>query len=108
MICSYKNNFEKHLEEMESCFRVRGYPNNLVNDEMDNVSFYKSTGSTSKSQESKGVSSVITFHPVSFKLIGQMLNKHLHILYMDQETKNIFTTGHWLHFVVHVSSVVTW
>ena len=33
-IFSYKNDFEKHLEEMKSWFRVRGYLDNLVKDEM--------------------------------------------------------------------------
>ena len=59
---------------------------------MGKVCFFKSTGSKSKSQESTGVPLLITFHP-KFKLIGQLLNKHLHILYMDQETKNVFTPG---------------
>ena len=57
---------------------------------MGKVCFSKSTGSKSKSQESKGVPLVITFHP-NFKLIGQLLNKHQHFLYMDQETKSVFT-----------------
>ena len=56
------------------------------------VCFPKSTGSKSKSQEFKGVPLVIAFHP-KFHLIGQLLNKHLHILYMDQETKNVFRLG---------------
>ena len=30
----YKNDFEKHLEEMKSWFRVRGYLDNLVKEEM--------------------------------------------------------------------------
>ena len=59
---------------------------------MGKVCFPKSMGSKSKSQESKGVSLVIMFHP-KFQSIGQLLNKHLHILYMDQETKNIFAPG---------------
>ena len=59
---------------------------------MGKVCFPKSTGSKSKSQESKGVPLVITFHP-KFQSIGQLLNKHLHILYMDQETKNVVTPG---------------
>ena len=33
-IFSYKNGFEKHLEEMKSWFRVRGYLDNLVKEEM--------------------------------------------------------------------------
>ena len=60
--------------------------------EMGKVCFSKSTGSKSKSQESKGVPLVRTFHPKS-KSVGQLLNKHLHILYMDQETKNVFSPG---------------
>ena len=57
---------------------------------MGKVCFSKSTGSKSKSQEAKAVPLVITFHP-KFKVIGQLLNKHVHILYIDQETKNVFT-----------------
>ena len=71
---------------MKSWFWVRGYPDNLVKDEMSKICFSKTMGSKSKSQESKGVPLVITFHSI-FKLIGQLLKKHLHILYMDQETK---------------------
>ena len=59
---------------------------------MGKVCFPKSTESKSKSQESKGVPLVITFH-LKFQSIGQLLNKQLHILYMDQETKNVFTPG---------------
>ena len=33
-IFSYKNDFQKHLEEMKSWFRVRRYLDNLVKDEM--------------------------------------------------------------------------
>ena len=76
---------------MKSCVLVRGYPDNLMK-KMGKVCFPKSTGSKSKSQEFKGVPLVITFHP-KFKSIRQLLNKHLHILDMDQETKNAFTPG---------------
>ena len=91
-ICSYKNDFEKHLEQMKSWFWVRGYPDNLMKKEVGNVCFTKSTGSKSKSQESESVPLVLTFHP-KFKSIGELLNKQLHILYTDQETKNVFTPG---------------
>ena len=58
--------------------------------EIGKVCFSKRTGSKSKSQESKGVPLLITFYH-KFKSIGQLLNKHLHILYIDQENKNVFT-----------------
>ena len=101
-ICSYKNDFEKHLEEMKSWFRVRGYPDNLVKKEIGTVTFSKSTGSKSKGQKSIA----ITFY-LKFKLIGQLLNKQLHILYVDQETKTSFQLSPWLHFLVQVSLAVT-
>ena len=101
-ICSYKNDFEKHLEEMKSWSRVRGYPDNLVKKEIGTVTFSKSTGSKSKGQKSIA----ITFY-LKFKLIGQLLNKQLHILYVDQETKTSFQLSPWLHFVVQVSLAVT-
>ena len=83
-ICSYKNDFEKHFEEMKSWFRVRGYSDNLMKKEMGEVCFPKSTGSKTKSQESKAVPLLLTFHR-KIKSIGQLLNKHLHILYGSRD-----------------------
>ena len=40
---------------MKSWFQVRGYPDNLVKDQMGKVCFSKSRESTSKSQEVTGV-----------------------------------------------------
>ena len=91
-IWSCKNDFENHIQEMKSWFRVRGYPDNLVKDEIGKVYFSKSTESKSKTQESRGVPLVLTFN-LKLKLIGQLLNKHLYILYVDQETKNVLTPG---------------
>ena len=48
---------------------VRGYPDNLVNNEMDKGCFSEST-SKGKSQESKSVPLIITFH-LKFKSIGK-------------------------------------
>ena len=53
--------------------------------EMGKVCFSKSTGSKSKSQESKGVPLVITFYP-KFKSIGQLLNfAPAHIIYRSRD-----------------------
>ena len=74
---------------MKSWFQVRGYPDNLVKKEIGTVTFSKSTGSKSKGQKSVA----ITFY-LKFKLIGQLLNKPLHISYVDQETKTSFQLSH--------------
>ena len=39
-ICSYKNDFEKHLDEIKELFRDWGYPDNLVKVEISKVCFY--------------------------------------------------------------------
>ena len=61
---------------MKSWFWVRGYPDYLVKKEMGKVCFSKSTGSESKSQESKGVPLIITFH-LNFKLIVKLLTAYI-------------------------------
>ena len=38
-IFSYQNDFEKHLEDMKSWFRVWGYPDNLMKEEMEESFF---------------------------------------------------------------------
>ena len=57
---------------------------------MGKVCLSKTKASEIKSQESKGL--VITFHP-KFKPIGQLVSKHIHLLYVDQETRKKFTPG---------------
>ena len=57
---------------------------------MGKICLAKTKGSEGKSQESKGL--VITLH-LKFQSIGQLLSKHMHLLYMGQETKKIFTPG---------------
>ena len=105
-ICSYKNDFEKHLEEMKSWFRVRGYLDNLMKKEMSKVCFPKCTGSKSKSQESKGAPLVLTFHP-KFKSIGELFISTCTYYIWIKRLKMSLHLDPWLHFVVHVSLVVT-
>ena len=71
---------------MKSWFHVRGYPDNLVKDEMGEACFSKSMETKSKSPESKGVPLVITFHP-KFKLIGQLKNAPAYVLYGSRDKK---------------------
>ena len=105
-IFSYKNDFEKHLEEMKSWFRVRGYLDNLMKKEMSKVCFPKCTGSKSKSQESKGAPLVLTFHP-KFKSIGELFISTCTYYIWIKRLKMSLHLDPWLHFVVHVSLVVT-
>ena len=56
---------------------------------MKKVKFSK-ISSTRKDESAKGVPLVVTYHP-GVKNINQIINKNLHLLYMDQEVKKVFT-----------------
>ena len=73
---------------------------------MVKICFSKSTASKSKSQESKGVSLAITFHP-KFKLIGQLLISTCIYDVWIKSLKAFLHLDSLLHFVGHESSVVT-
>ena len=42
-ICSNKSNFFKHIESMKSWFEIRGYPNKLIEQEMEKVNIFKNS-----------------------------------------------------------------
>ena len=44
----------------------------------------------SNNRQKKGVSFVITFHP-KVKVLQNIINKHLYLLYMNDEVERIFT-----------------
>ena len=77
--------------EMKSWILKRGYPNNVIEKEMKKVEFSKI--SSTRKDNTKGVSLVVTYHP-SLKNVNQIINRNLHLLYMDQEVKSIYTKAH--------------
>ena len=87
-VCSHEADFRKHTTEMKSWFLKRGYPNNVIEKEMKKVKFSKI--SSTRKDNAKGVPLVVTYHP-GLKNINQIINKNLHLLYMDQEVKKVFT-----------------
>ena len=87
-VCSHETDFRKHTTEMKSWFLKRGYPNNVIEKEMKKVKFSKI--SSTRKGNAKVVPLVVTYHP-GLKNINQIINKDLHLLYMDQEVKKVFT-----------------
>ena len=67
----------------------RGYPEKVVNAEMCKVRF-NSENSRSNNKQEKGVPFAVTFHP-QLKVLQRIVDKHLHLLYMDDEVKIVFT-----------------
>ena len=85
-ICCYKINFEKHFVDMKSWFLARGYPSDLIQKEINKVRFLGHWDKHKVKKKSKGVSLVITFHPL-LKDVGNIIHKNLYLLYMDQEAQ---------------------
>ena len=89
-ICSNKSELLKHLESMKSRFEVMGYPNKLIEQEMEKVEFFKNGSVVRQRDLRKGVPFVLMCHPL-FKSMGKIINKNLNLMYMNNEVKKIFT-----------------
>ena len=90
-ICSNKTDFERHLNDMESWLQARGYPKHLVQKEMSKGRFNKENSNT-KQSKSKRVTFVVTYHPL-LKSFQSVVNKHLNILCLDENAKEVFMPG---------------
>ena len=84
----YKTDFERHLDDMESWFQVRGYTKHLVQNEMNKFLFNKEN-SNIKQSKSKQVTFVVTYYPL-LKSFQGLINKHLNILCLDENSKEVF------------------
>ena len=73
---------------MKSCFLNRGYPKTLIDTEISKVKFLNTSGD--KRTKTKGIPLVITDNPL-LKDFAKVINKHLHLLHMNDEVKKAFT-----------------
>ena len=78
------------MREMKLWFLKRGYPENIVDQELGKVDFSGSSRRTNKWD--KGVCLVATYLPL-LQNIGNIFHRHLDLLYTDQEVERIFTPG---------------
>ena len=63
-------------------FQGRGCPSELVPKETNKVKFSDNWDKNKAKKKSKGVTVVITFHPL-LKDVGNIMHKNLYLLYMD-------------------------
>ena len=63
---------------------------------MNKVRFNKENSNT-KQSKSKGVTFVVTCHPL-LKSFQSLINKHLNILYLDENAKEVFMPGPMVTF----------
>ena len=80
---------------MNEWFLKSGYLESAIEKEIKNLRFSKQ-GQNSKKVE-KGVSFVVTCHPLLNKL-SSIIHRNLHVLYVNQEVENVFTTGFILSY----------
>ena len=93
-ICSYKNDFEKHLVDMKSWFQARGYPSDLVQKETNKVKFLGNRDKNKSKKKFKEVPLVITFHPLVKDII--YIQEPLFVIYGPRSSKT--KTGYaWTH-----------
>ena len=76
-ICSEKKDFLKHMREMKLWFLKRGYPENIVDQELGKVESSESSRRTNK--KDKGVCLVTMYHPL-LQIIGMIFHRHLDLL----------------------------
>ena len=82
---------------MKSWFEVRGYPNKLIEQEIEKVKFFRNDNVLRQQDPRKGVSFGLTYHTL-FKSIGKIINKNLSLLYMNNEVKKAFTSKPMISF----------
>ena len=87
-ICSEKEDFLKHMRKMKLWFLKRGYPENIVDQDLGKVESSESSRRTKK--KDKGVCLVATYHPL-LQNIDSIFHRHLDLLYTDQEVERVFT-----------------
>ena len=87
-ICSSEKDFKTHVFHMKEWFLARGYPDIVVNNQIDKVVFGRDQP-LKKNLES-GISFVTTYHP-EVKELGKMIRDLLPFLYSDGEAQKFFS-----------------
>ena len=88
-VCSQESDFNEHSSNLKSWFLKRCYPGKIINTEMSKVKF-NVDDKRSNNRQKKGTPFVVTFHP-KLKVLQNIINKHLYLLYINYEVKNVFT-----------------
>ena len=80
--------FNRHKSNMKIWFQKRGYPANIIENEMKKVKFPSCNKIQRKN--SKGIAFVVTYHPLLKQLEG-ILCRNKYLLNMNAEVKQAFT-----------------
>ena len=84
-VCTYEEDFDKHVLNMKSWFLERGYSKQMIDSQMEQVKFGQSIKARSK-QAGVFAPFVITCHPK----LKKIMKKLEHLLYHDESVKRVF------------------
>ena len=95
---SKKDKFEKHLESLRFWFGKRGYPKELVDNQIRRVLERKPEQLfESRTKTGTGVPLVITYHPC-FHNLNNIIRKLFIYLYAEEQAKKVFTPAPFVSF----------
>ena len=98
-LCSSENKCSERLEELRSWFGNRGYPKGIVDSQLRKVTERRREDLLTRRvrRKSCGVPLVVTYNPRLSKL-GNIIRKHLPILYSNTEAKTVFSPAPFVSF----------
>ena len=101
-LCLSPSTFQKHLENLKTRFRNRGYPQKVVDAQIKRVS-EKSLDELFERPNRKetGAPLVVTYHP-RFYTLSAVIGKYFTFLFVQEKVKRVFTpapfVSFWLQF----------
>ena len=87
------------VENLKEWFRKRGYPEQLIKNQVTRAfqSARNNSSNNSKREKETGIPLVTTYHP-RLKDLSSLIKRNLQYLYADQEVKKVFTPAPFFPF----------
>ena len=89
-ICSERKDLKCHVKEQKGWFLRRGYPQRIVEEQVDRAFRIPLKYDTQQIKMVNGIPLVVTFNP-AFRNLSPILRKNFDILYSDAEVRTVFT-----------------
>ena len=98
-ICFEKRDLDSNVENLSEWFRKRGYPEQLIKNQVARALQSASNNSANRSKQEKetGIPLVTTYHP-RLKDLSSLVKRNLQFLYADQEVKKVVTPTPFVPF----------
>ena len=95
----WKKDLDSNVENLKEWFRKRGYPEQLIKNQVARAfqSTSNSSANNNKQEKETGIPLVTTYHP-RLKDLSSLIKKNLQYLYADQKVENVFTPAPFVSF----------